>query len=148
MIHHKFGSASQAKLETCHPEIQLVMHRAIKVCPFDITIVWGWRGEEAQTTAFRLGNSKTPWPESKHNNLLEGQPYSLAIDAAPWIDGRIPWDDQRAFSVLAGVILSTNLDMNRQRPHDIEMRWGGDWDRDGNTLDQTFMDLAHFEVLE
>ncbi len=28
----------------------------------------------------------------------------------------------------------------------IEIRWGGDWDRDGDTTDQTFNDLVHWEL--
>ena len=30
----------------------------------------------------------------------------------------------------------------------IKIRWGGDWDSDGEVLDQTFMDLVHIEVLD
>ena len=29
----------------------------------------------------------------------------------------------------------------------LAIRWGGDWDLDGVTTDQTFMDLAHFEIV-
>ncbi len=30
----------------------------------------------------------------------------------------------------------------------IELRWGGDWDRDAEFDDQTFNDLPHFELYD
>ena len=30
----------------------------------------------------------------------------------------------------------------------IKIRWGGDWDSDGDLDDQTFMDLGHFELVD
>jgi hypothetical protein len=29
----------------------------------------------------------------------------------------------------------------------IELRWGGDWDRDGDRFDQSFNDLPHVELV-
>jgi len=51
------------------------------------------------------------------------------------------WDDINQFYLMAGHIqsIATRLD--------YEIRWGGDWDRDGELTDQTFMDLGHFEIL-
>jgi hypothetical protein len=34
------------------------------------------------------------------------------------------------------------------RTDGIIIRWGGDWDRDGDVLDQDFDDLFHFEIVE
>ena len=141
MKQHGYGRTSRDRLVTCHPRIISVMEQSIKLCPFDITIVCGARGKAAQDEYFRNGFSKVEWPNSKHNNEEEGIPMSLAVDAGPWIDAGIPWNDQRAFSVMAGCVLATANSM------DIAMRWGGDWDRDGSTTDQTFMDLGHFELV-
>ena len=30
----------------------------------------------------------------------------------------------------------------------IDLRWGGDWDRDTEVRDNTFDDLVHFEIVE
>lgn len=157
MQHHYYGESSLTKLRTCHPRLHACAELALRYSPFDITCVWGWRNEEQQTTAFRLGNSQTPWPESKHNHMEDSLPRSLAVDLAPWIDGRIPWDDDRAFCVLAGLMQYANNAINGGEYDaklggpgyvgDIGLRWGGDWDRDGLTKDQTFMDLGHFELV-
>ena len=155
MKHHAFGKRSLDKLSTCHPHLQEVLPLALNWCPFDMTIIFGWRGEEAQEEAFRLGNSKLQWPFSKHNNYAvepgsgEQMPLSLAVDAGPWLPELakpIPWDDERAFSVMAGCIFAAHEFINQRDGSTYVMRWGGDWDRDGSTLDQSFMDLAHFEL--
>ena len=114
--------------------------RAIEMTPFDYTIVHGWRGEEIQTVLFESGASKKPWPESKHNHEQGGEPCSLAIDFAPWINGAIPWGDTHAFAVIAGVWFSAAKEQG------AVLRWGGDWDMDGSTEDQTFMDWGHMEI--
>ena len=157
---HYYGESSLTKLRTCHKRLYSCAELALRYSPFDITVVWGFRDEEQQTTAFRTGHSKTPWPDSKHNVhelLAEGHgvnrsseviPKSQAVDLAPWIDGRIPWDDDRAFCVLAGLMFYANNTMNADSDDEsIGLRWGGDWDRDGLTTDQTFMDLGHFELV-
>ena len=48
----------------------------------------------------------------------------------------------KCFYHLAGLVRATAA------AHDIRVRWGGDWDGDWDLDDQTFMDLAHFELLE
>lgn len=161
MKHHAFGARSLQKLSNCHPHLQEVFPLALNWCPFDMTIVFGWRGEEAQEEAFRLGNSEKRWPESKHNKFMKVDgdlvPQSLAVDAGPWLLNPntdkfgIPWrpefDDPRAFSVMSGCVFAAHAFINERDGTNIQMRWGGDWDRDGLTIDQKFMDLAHFELI-
>lgn len=148
---HAFGPASSKRLEGVDPLLQEVCIRALRLCPFDLTVVCGHRDEEAQTLAFRLGNSKVEYPHSKHNLSP-----SLAVDIAPWIRGAIPWKDERAFGVMAGCMFSglalltrsgAQWNLEAERSATYRLRWGGDWDQDGSTLDQTFMDLAHFELV-
>jgi len=134
-----FGTRSLGKLATCHPDLIKVATAAIAVTPIDFTIVHGWRGEEVQNALFESGASKKPWPESKHNHM-SGAPSSLAIDFAPWINGAIPWKDTHAFAILAGVFFAV--------AGDIQLRYGGDWNMNGLTTDQTFMDWGHIELFD
>ena len=78
------------------------------------------------------GLSRAPWPTSAHNK----QP-SQAVDLAPW---PIDWEDTASFHRRAGVILGM------AHLYGMAVRWGGDWDSDGNTTDQLFNDLVHFEL--
>lgn len=152
MNHFEFGSKSRERLGTCHSDLIDLAERSLVISPIDVTIVWGWRPEEIQTALFDSGASKKPWPESKHNHLKDvgvqpiGEvrqrvPWSLALDFAPWIDGAIPWGDTHAFAVVAGVFFAVANAQN------IRLRWGGDWDMDGSTEDQTFMDWGHLELV-
>jgi len=136
-----FGSSSQAKLKTCHPKLIKVAEAAILATPVDFTIVWGFRPETIQNALFDSGASKKRFPNSKHNFMSNSVKMSKAIDFAPWIRGSIPWKDTHAFAVLAGVFFAEAKRLN------IELRYGGDWDRDGLTTDQTFMDWGHMELV-
>lgn len=138
-----FGDRSRQKLATCHPRLQRIAHRAIALTPVDFTIVHGFRGEELQNKLVAEGASKTPWPTSRHNAMRDGRPSSEAIDFAPWVGGTIPWNDTHLFALIAGVFFAAakNLDLGPV------LRWGGDWDLDGLTTDQTFMDWGHIELL-
>ena len=140
---YRFGNASLDKLATCAPQLRNVAMQAIRATPVDFTIVWGYRGEEQQNALHASGASHKPYPESKHNRRASGEPAAIALDFAPWVDGRIYWDDTHMFALVAGVFLAAAA----LRPQPVELRWGGDWDSDGKTTDQTLMDWGHIELL-
>jgi len=107
------------------------MEEAIKYV--DFAVVWGHRNEEDQNKAYARGNSKVRYPESKHNLFP-----SKAVDIIPWPS---KWESREQFYFMAGVVMSVAQRMG------LTLRWGGDWDRDGDFSDQRFDDLAHFEVV-
>lgn len=116
----------------CDPKIQRVFHEVIKI--IDCTIIEAHRPLERQNELVRTGFSKTPWPLSKHNTMP-----SQAVDAVPC---PTMWDDTDIMYYFAGVVMSVSSILH------IPLRWGGDWDSDGDFTDQSFMDLAHFELLD
>ena len=136
-----YGTRSSGKLRTCHPELMNLFQWYRRQQFFEITIIWGFRNEEVQTDAFLSGNSTKEWPNSKHNIVdHEGNPLSDAVDFAPWIPGvGIPWKDTHAFAVIGGILLA-GADLLG-----YNMIYGGDWDMDGQTTDQTLMDWGHIE---
>jgi len=114
----------------------------------DCAVLEGFRPEDRQNEYFSTGRSKVQWPASKHNSSP-----SLAIDLAPYFASRggVVWPnkaerprdyvkDLGQFYYFAGIVIAT------ARNHDIELRWGGDWDRDHDLRDQRFDDLVHFEL--
>ena len=144
--HHNFGDASLRKLNTCHIELQRVFHTAIKLTPdaVDMTIVHGYRDKEAQNGIDpRFTNAR--WPASYHNARNDNfAPCSEAVDFAPWIilkSGKagIPWADTKAFCLMAGIILAA------AKMENVELTWGGDFDSDGSTADQTLADVGHVQ---
>lgn len=128
----RWSIASHDRLTTCHEDLQKVFNTVIET--FDCAVLEGHRTEEAQEEAYRTGHSKLRWPFSKHNVLP-----SLAVDVAPY---PINWNDTIRFYFFAGYVLGVASKLG------INLRWGGDWDRDTDVQDQTFFDLVHFELVE
>lgn len=138
----KVTGTSLARLETCDTRLQKIIHEASEI--YDLSVLCGVRTKEDQEKAFQSGNSKVRWPNSKHN-LKPGQEKSLAVDVIPYFSSgkdRYDWEDQLAFARLAGVIMAI------AHIHQVKIRWGGDFDRDGRSADETFLDLPHFEIEE
>lgn len=133
-----FGNASKQRLSTCHPSLIRLAEKV--VAHYDCAVVDGHRDQKTQQEYYQTGKSKNPWPLSKHN-LSPSQ----ALDLAPWVtlkDGKkgIPWQDATQFKHFAGFVLGVAAALG------IAIRWGGDWDSDRDLKDQTFNDLAHFEL--
>lgn len=127
----KFSDKSKRILKTVHPDLAMIMHLVIQ--DFDFTVISGQRGQKEQTDIYNAGNSKTPWPKSKHNAM----PKSLAVDIAPY---PVDWNDSERFILLAGYILATAKGLG------VELRWGGDWSRNFMRTKHKFKDLGHFEM--
>lgn len=132
-----------------HSDLESVLLHASKVT--DFRILSGKRSEKAQDELFLQG--KTKISNSKEAPHVKG----LAVDLVPlpfegWgdIEKNKTYTSHEAgmiakqrgkFYYLAGVLFSVAYDFK------INLRHGGDWDKDGNYLDQTFDDLVHFEVI-
>lgn len=127
---YKYGKSSQARLDTCHPDIQKLFNELIK--DWDISIICGHRTEDEQNAAVAKGASKTPYPKSKHNAYP-----SIGIDAALY---PIDWNDTGRHYMFVGMVKQKAKDLG------IKIRCGADWDGDNDTDDQTFNDLVHFEL--
>lgn len=127
-----FSKTSAARLHTCHVDLQSVCNEAIK--RIDFSVLEGHRGEEKQNEAFAKGFSKLRWPHGKHNGVP-----SRAVDLAPV---PLDWNNVAAFHELARIVLEVAAELG------IPLRWGGDWNRNGKTNDETFRDLPHFELVD
>lgn len=135
-----FGNTSRERLDTCHPDIIMVMEEAI--IHVDFSVVWGQRGKKNQNMAYEKGHSTKQYPDSKHNKTP-----SQAIDILPyptgWPQKSDPPHVKEAkvghFYYMAGVVMKCASDLG------IKLRWGGDWDQDNNFINNKFDDLAHFE---
>ena len=125
-----FGKSSLERLKTCDPKLQAVLNEAIKYVNFSVTC--GHRDKAEQDKAVAEGNSKTPWPTSKHNSLP-----SQAVDVAPY---PLAWNDSEAFTLLAGVIYGVACTMG------VQLRLGIDWDGDLSVTEHGFKDRPHIEL--
>ena len=135
-----YSASSLEKLSTCVLPIQRLMLEVVK--HRDNSILEGFRGEELQHKYFLEKKSKLDWPNGNHNKNP-----SQAVDSVPYpIDWtKVTKDDKWAINAMceyAGFVLGVAAMM------EIPIRWGGDWDGDGDLSDQQFHDLPHYETIE
>ena len=128
----KFGKKSLEKLKDVHPDLRKVCEYAIEFT--DFTVLEGHRSVERQRRLFAANATKIDGikKKGKHNFIP-----ALAVDLAPY---PIDFKDVRRYHDLAQVILLAAKHLG------VEIRWGGDWDRDGDLTDQKFIDIGHFEL--
>ncbi len=121
-----FGKKSKERLKGVDNKLIKVLNELIKI--MDVTIIEGVRSSERQEKLLKQGATKVKY--SKH---MEGK----AVDLAPY---PIDWDDLERFYYMGGMIRGIGKELG------INVRWGGDWDSDGNIRDQSFNDLVHVEI--
>ena len=134
----RFSPQSRDELATCAIRLRALFNRVIT--GYDCVIIEGHRTPERQQQLYSQGRTKV-W-HSLHNETP-----SKAVDVAPWLPG-IPWPDKadnalKAYAQwyhFAGHVMCIARDMG------IGVRWGGDWDRDGVFVNNTFDDLVHWEL--
>ena len=133
----KFGITSLERLATCDRRLRDICCAAI--LRVDFTVVCGHRGKLDQDAAVAAGLSKARWPTSKHNSYP-----SLAVDIAPYdaAKRRITWDDKPSFEAIADVMFEEAARVG------VRLRWGGDFNRDGDKTTNDAWDMPHFEIVE
>jgi peptidoglycan L-alanyl-D-glutamate endopeptidase CwlK len=124
----------------------MLADHVLRVSPYDITIIHGLRHEDIQNALYESFASTKRFPDSRHNKTDDEdieEPFSVsdALDFAPWINNTIYWKDTHIFAVIAGIFIAEGTRMG------YRIRWGGDWDSDGMTTDQSLMDWGHIEIM-
>ena len=122
----RFGKKSKERLKGVNSKLINVLNELVKI--MDVTIIEGLRTEARQNELLAQGKSKTKY--SKH---LEGK----AVDLAPY---PIDWKDRERFHYMGGMVRGIGQQMG------VTIRWGGDWDSDGEIKDNGFDDLVHVEI--
>jgi peptidoglycan L-alanyl-D-glutamate endopeptidase CwlK len=126
----KFDAGAAARLKKAHPLLQKLMNAAREKTAF--TILDSQRGRAAQELAFRQKRSKAHFGQSAHNWAP-----AIALDVAPL---PVNWKNIKPFADLAKIVLPLAKEMG------IPIRWGGDWNMNGKTADERFIDMPHYEL--
>ena len=123
---YKFGRKSKERLKGVDHRLIKVLDELIKI--MDVTVIEGLRSEERQKELLEKGATKV-----KYSRHMEGK----AVDLAPY---PIDWENRDGFHYLGGMI--------RGIAHQLvlKIRWGGDWNSDGDVKDNGFDDLVHIEI--
>jgi len=144
-----FGKSSKSSLDTCHPILQDVLNKAIKL--IDFSVLEGIRSDERQNEMFNTGRSSLKAGEGMHNfgkthPQFKPDPsnVSLAVDIMPWpqnINDISVWEksESNRFIQLCCLILGIAYEMG------VILRWGGDWKGDF-IFNESFIDYPHLEL--
>lgn len=133
------NDSSLRKLETCHVDLQRVVSAVDK--KVGLIVLVGHRTKEEQDKAFAEGRSQKRWPNGEHNKFP-----STAVDIAPLVPtGLNMWDvhDLRVrckWWELCYCMLRTAENFG------IPVRWGMDWNGDGDITDTRLQDWPHWEM--
>lgn len=142
---NKFSANSLDNLNSCEPDLMDVFLLAIQRSCIDFGVSEGHRSVARQQALYEQGRTKPGHivtyidginKKSKHNEYP-----SKAADIFAWVSGKVSYE-VKDLCYIAGVVMSCAQELA------VDMRWGGNWDRDGIIIaDQNFIDLPHFEIL-
>jgi peptidoglycan L-alanyl-D-glutamate endopeptidase CwlK len=118
-----FGSRSTKNMNGIHPDLRLVLDKALQDSPLDFVVIEGLRTKERQQQLVASGASQIL--NSRH---ITGH----AVDLLPiGLDGK-PAFDWPLYNQLGPAVKKAAADLG------IELNWGGDWKK--------FKDGPHFEL--
>ncbi|CCI88461.1 endolysin [Yersinia phage phiR2-01] len=120
----KFGKNSEKQLATVKPELQKVARRALEISPHDFTIVQGIRTAAQSAQNIANGTSFLSNPnKSKH---ITGD----ALDFAPFINGKIDWNDYEVFWAVKKAFQQAGQELG------VKLRFGADWNNSNDYRDE------------
>jgi peptidoglycan L-alanyl-D-glutamate endopeptidase CwlK len=138
---YKFSKKSLDNLVGVHPALCDVVQSALLSGIMDFRVAEGLRTKERQAELVASGASKTM--NSKHLIQPDGSGHAVDLYPCP-IDMVLVnngvWKEIIRFGVLAGIMKQCAKEVG------VTLVWGGDFDSDGETLDQKFMDTMHFQL--
>ena len=136
-MNYRYSSRSLRRLNTAHPDLVLLFKEVLAdpACPSDITILEGHRGESRQNELYEQGKSQLRWPRSHHNKSP-----SMAVDAAPYINGSVSWDWEYYHPLAAHIKrVWARLQALGRVGSEHRLEWGGGW---------AFADGPHWQIVD
>lgn len=136
---YKFSKNSQEKISQCHQDLQTLCNHLIKYV--DFTVVTGYRSPEEQLEKYNTGKSQLK--VGKHNSnpsmAIDIQPYPLLRDGKKTV--------REQFYFLGGYAVGVGKMLKEQGLISHDIRYGGDWNKDGKIINNGFDDLYHIELV-
>ena len=131
----KLGKTSLARLQGVDETLVNVVKRAIEISEVDFTVLEGVRTLERQRELYAQGRTApgkiVTWTmKSRH---IEGK----AVDLVPY---PLDWNDIDKFNKIKDAMFQAAKEL------DVNLRWGADWDGDGNYREKGEYDSPHFEI--
>lgn len=128
----KFSDRSLASLQGVHPHLRALTAATLAESAVDFTVICGLRSRAEQEKLVAMGKSQT-----MHSRHLTGHAVDLAAIAQ---GGGFEWNDVTPYIAIRDTMFAIADKWG------VPIRWGGDWDRDGDHRDERFLDAFHFEL--
>ena len=142
---HALDERSESSLRGVHPDLVRVVRRAHMLMSEDspglsFVVIEGLRSLERQRALVSAGASRTM--NSKHLPRVgrDGREFGHAVDLAAEVRGLgIRWD-WPLYPRIARRMRAAAAELG------VSLTWGGDWDGDGSSDDESFKDGPHHQI--
>lgn len=133
----KLGERSLGRLKGVNPKLTELLLYAIARTPVDFGVAWmgGFRTAEQQNQLFKQGVS-----QRDGYKLISNHQTGNAVDLNIFVGNNLVQNDKMS-CIVAGVILTCAEELN------MHIRWGLDWNENGDIRDNKFNDIYHFEIV-
>lgn len=139
-VEETLNTNSRRLLFGVHPDLVAVVTRASELTTQPFVVTCGVRTPAEQAALYAQGRTKpgrvVTWTlNSRHFKAADG--YGHAVDLAPL---PIDWDTPAKFDAISKAMFSAAAELG------VALRWGADWDRDGQPRERGETDSPHFEI--
>ena len=160
----EWGQKSSGILTQLHRDLQMILQWGLEYSPVDFGLDEGYRSPEKQFKYYQVSRKQDGagkwipiYPNRKGiitncdgYKILSNHNYnpSLAVDIYIFVQGKSKLTyDIAHLSLVAGILIAAATFLFEQGKIQHKLRWGGNWDKDGEILfDQEFDDIPHFEL--
>jgi len=138
---YALGPKSMERLDGVHPALVEVVEMAIQLTHQDFMVLEGVRTPERQAELYAQGRTKpgnkVTWTLKSNHFKDPDTGYGHAVDLVPY---PVDWNTPKKFDAMAKAMFAAADTL------DVKIRWGADWDRDGNPREKGESDSPHFEL--
>jgi len=157
---YKLSAASRVKLADVHPRLVEVVLRAIELSEQDFSVLEGVRTPARQRVLYGQGrtaaelkrvgvdpklakprSAKVTWTLNSNHFVNPKTGFGHAVDLVPF---PVDWEGPTRFpkfDAIAKAMFAAAAEKG------VTLRWGADWDRDGNPRERGETDSPHFEIV-
>ena len=141
---YQLSQKSKLALYSCHRDLILIAEYAIRITPVDFGISEGHRSVQRQKELYELKRTQIDGVTKLSNHNYSP---SKAFDFYAYVNGKLSYKE-KDMVFLAGVFIACAEILKLQGIIRSTVRWGGNWDGDGEIIsDQGFIDTPHIEIL-
>ena len=159
-LSHKLGAGSKKVYDTLHEDLQTIISWGLTKCAVDFTLYEGHRPPEKQFEYYKKGrefkngrwvvvNKKAVITNIDGYHVKGKHNYnpSHAVDLRAYVPDKegLTWDSVHLTYIAASLIVIADFLFDDGLVQH-KLRWGGNWDKDGDLADNTLVDRPHLEI--